>query len=227
MYKLNYLTAKLQAKLSSLASDRDWYLLDGLEDVSSYMQGIKQGSLHNYFIHFSDNLSGHEVEQLIRERWHAEINNLTLPKKYQAALEWIRFLFYLDFIDYKLNNEPLAWMEKDSFLNNINNFDLFDNKENNNAIWLEHWQKLWPNDTSKAKKLGQLLLSIYTSDLTQLEALKNHYKTLREKLISYFHHNILHALTIFAYLGLIALDLYKLRAEVLQRALFSQKEIVL
>jgi hypothetical protein len=93
------------------------------------------------------------------------------------------------------------------------------------TVWLEHWRALWPGSPRLAvglESLARLLrrhlgaLSLYSG-----EASAPLHETLSRELNHAFRRYSFQPAAAFAHLGLVALDVQKLRDQLLQRALFT------
>jgi hypothetical protein len=93
------------------------------------------------------------------------------------------------------------------------------------AVWLEHWRALWPPTRRLAtglELLARLLLrQIGAFSLLSEVAGAPLHETLGRELTYVFRRYSFLPAAAFAHLGLVALDLQRLRAQLLQRLLFA------
>lgn len=240
-----YIQARLQARLANFADEKDWVVLNTLTDISTYMEQLKHSILAPYWLAIDEDSTSYEIERRLRMLWHNAIDeiNIWLPKSYIPILNWYHILPYLPFLKPLLEaeEEPFEWMQEDVWLKPYlkdsqlisHDWYIFQKSDDLSKtklyqLWLEQWQNLWlslfPQQKREALVLGKHIVAIYQGRLSSQylqQARSEHYQNYQVILRRFFHQNLLKPIIIFAYLGLIALDLYRLRAELLERLLFK------
>jgi len=100
------------------------------------------------------------------------------------------------------------------------------------SMWLQQWPILWPAGSQQFARGIDVLIELLQENQIHFEALSSQeaWKSRDELQITlriFFRRHLLQPATAFAYLALMSLQLERLRAELLQRLLFSEQRLML
>ena len=147
-------------------------------------------------------------------------------------------------MQYLLGDEPVpAWLEDDAELHDMgclpvdSRREIMEHSDCNvflsayrrgeslSDAWLSHWRTLWPRTARQDRgleKLGQALhqyLRVLQAD--SCDSVQSRCETLHVQLVSAFRRYSFQPAAVFSYLALTALELARLRGDLLLRQLFA------
>jgi hypothetical protein len=219
--------------------------LHNIHDLGSYLQTAQQSPLRPWVLGISSSYSSHDIELALRQKYRYHVDEVAgwMPLRWQRALRWIKHLVDLPVLQYLVaGGEPMAWMQSDPALSGFTADDpqlrmhamreagqgsLVEAWQQEGAMlpgWLTHWNKLSPgplaSDTG-LKRLEQLLRERMLQAVRQKgAALPTDYEDLLDTLRLIFRRHAFQPAAVCAYLVIIAIDLHRLRADLMQRLYF-------
>jgi hypothetical protein len=240
-----YAQARLQARHGQRPNEEVWRQLEGVGDLTNYLHVVRRSSLRQWVLGLNSSGDSHNTEQLLRSRFRSYVDEVTgwLPSDWTEPTRWIKRLPDLPALQHLLaGNTAPDWMLKDPILSEfaiehrelrLEAFRQSDCVELAAAwqkgsslpdAWLKHWQQLMPANALKDAGTRHMI-KLYRSQLTPNTDLSaadtNHqHHQLEAHLKALFRRYSFQATAAFAHLGLIALDLEKLRSGLVRRALF-------
>lgn len=242
-----YVQARIQARFARLPTDEDWERLAGVRGLASFMEDARNGSLRDWVKPFSGQSDSHDIEVGLRALYREHVAEVVawVPKPWQPAFWWTRWLVLIPFFDHLARGGAMpGWVNRDHALHRL--LDEMGDLDRDRlrragisvllvpdgdpaAAWLLEWRRRWPR--CKAGYLRNLtllegLLARHSEEFrragpTSTWALR--YR-LRGQLALLFHQRLLQPAGVFIYLILVLLDLERLRAELVDRALFAAPE---
>ncbi len=243
-----YAQARIQARNGQRPAPGTWQSLEASQKLSHYLQAARATSLRPWVMHLSENSDAHLIERSLREDWRSQVKLLTgwIPARWRAAVLWIRTAVDLPAVVYLLHDgEAFAWMredpmlqplavaEKDARLQALSATELAPlAKPPGDAVtpvadWLAHWRSLWPPDPAHCAGLDRLSQH-FTDHLGMLErdsatagSAAGQRERLERQLVRMLRAYQQLPAALFSYLGLLALDLQRLRGGLARRALFT------
>jgi hypothetical protein len=239
-----YMQARLQARLGETLDTAGWAALASAVHLTTFLERARETRLRPWVAGFSASSSVHEIESGLRGQLRRLIDEVAgwLPGDWAAATRWVKILVDLPAWTYLMRGEPvLAWMRDDPVLGDLAIDDPIGRRqalmqgeagllvraweagEPLHLTWLREWRRRWPPTTQgEAARLNQLVALLDA----QLKALMTweQRRALRARLVHALHQGLLQPAAAFAYLAIVALDLERLRAELVSRALFSCRE---
>lgn len=242
-----YAQARLQARFGERPDESVWLHLHGIGELGSYLQAAQQTSLRQWVLGLDPSRSSHEIELALRLKFRRHIDEVAgwMPERWRAALKWIKCLPDLPALQHLLAGGYAAdWMQYDPALvdhTGENTMLRLQSAHQSNCIalpegwrqgdplfhgWLRRWRELLPKTGPATTEFGQGLSHIENLLIAQIAPSQNTYTPqLREelavKLRTAFRRYRFQPATCCAYLALTALDIERLRGNLLQRALFS------
>jgi hypothetical protein len=236
-----YAQARLQARHGARPDEQLWRRLASLADLGGFLDTARRTVLRPWVEGMQVAQSHHTMELLLRQRFRDYADEVAqwLPARWGATLHWIRRLPDLPALQHLLTGGVAqSWMLDDPALQGFATIDMSRRQEAMRqsgsacllsawqrgtplpAAWIEQWQRLWPTERGRAAGLVYLgrLLHMYAAPA----ALPVHRRTiLLPGLNQAFRRYAFQPAAACAHLGLVALDLERLRGELLGRALFS------
>jgi hypothetical protein len=242
-----YAQARLQARYAELPGEDDWLRLAGARGLGLFLEEARTGALRGWVKGFSALSDAHDLDRGLRAIWREGVAEVArwLPAPWRAAVAWLNWLPLLPLLDHAGRYRTLPpWVACDASLRPLWGPDgALDTKALGAAgaaallvppadlarVWWSQWRGLWPAcDKQALDKLERLTGRVlrHGQAFTQAGAdtawpLR---RELRERLRLDFHRLPLQPAAAFAFLGLLALDLERLRAALMQRALFPLQE---
>jgi hypothetical protein len=242
-----YAQARLQARHGMRPDAQVWRRLASVGDLANYLQVAQHTMLRPWVLGMQASKSSHAIELLLRQQFRRYVQEVSqwLPVSWGPSVRWVKHMPDLPAMQHLLRGEiAYPWMLEDPELrpytaeNVASRLDAIRNSglgylvrawQQGTALhdaWLEQWQLLWPAGQGPGtglKYLGRLLRQ-YLQALHAAPGSPTEQQ--REILVSglnfAFRRYSFEPAATCAHLGLIALDLEKLRGELVRRALFSE-----
>ena len=241
-----YVQTRLQARHGMRPDEQVWRQLESVGDSGAYLQVARNTALRPWVVGLHAGHGAHEIELALRQQYRRTIDEVAhwMPTEWRSAVSWVRRLPDLPALQYLLTGASTpAWMRDDPQLRSftsetpagrvqtLQSSDCapllrgWQRGEPLYASWLDYWRALWPEASrlvAGLEALARLLrrhlgaLSLYSA-----AASASLQETLLRELNRAFRRYSFQPTAAFAHLGLVALDVQKLRAQLLQRILFA------
>jgi hypothetical protein len=240
-----YVQTRLQARHGARPDENEWRKLRSIGDMGNYLQVAQRGPLNLWVVGIAVNTPVHEIEFLLRQRFRAYIGELSrwLSNDWLPAILWVRRLLDLPALAHILSGQPAAnWMlddpelkpfihvnqnlREDAFIESDCTVFLkaWKSQESLADAWFREWLSLSPSG-GKNTRLESLWKRVSKKLDEQCEAPESSTEQSRElleqELRALFRILAGHPENAFVHLGLIAMDLEKLRGDLLHRAIFQ------
>ena len=242
-----YTQARIQARYADLPGEDDWQRLAGARTLGTFVEEAREGALRGWVKGFSALSDAHDLDRGLRAIWVDNVRQVTqwVPPSWRPAFSWLRWLPLLPLLGHVARGHPLPpWVDSDPSLGVPRRSDgVLDTQalvavggvaltapaEGLPEAWRAEWQRLWPaDDKALVGGVEGLAASVlrHTRAFAQAgsDTAWSLRRELRERLRMDFHRLGLQPAAGFAFLALVALDLERLRAALMQRALFSLGE---
>jgi hypothetical protein len=241
-----YAQARLQARHGQRADERLWARLQGIGDLSHYLQVARRSVLQGWVAGMQPEQGADAIEVSLRRqlRDYAEEVAGWLPLPWRAAMGRVKWLFDLAALQHLLSTAQVpAWMEADPLLapftaptaearrKAIQRSEfacLARNPERSVSlypVWLECWQQLWPQSprlTVGLLRLAELQQAqAATGVAVEGDANGRQRLSLQEEYQRAFRRYAFQPAAAFAHLALVSLDVQRLRGGILRRLLFD------
>jgi hypothetical protein len=242
-----YPQARIQARYADLPGEDDWQRLAGARTLGIFLEEAREGALRSWVKGFSALSDAHDLERGLRAIWTDSVEEVALwvPGPWHPACSWLRWLPLLPLFAHAARGHALPdWMSQDLALHPLRGADgALDPKALSAAgagvllvppegladAWRAQWRRLWPacerrflvNLERLAERVLRHAQSFAQSGRDGAWPLR---RELRERLRLDFHRLELQPAAAFTFLALVALDLERLRAALMQRALFPTQE---
>lgn len=232
-----YIRARIMARHSQRPGKEQWQQLEHSRGLDAFLQMARQSSLADWIHHFEIADDSVAWERSLRADWQRYLARLVAwtPSRWQASLAWTGVLPYLPAIARVLDGDaPVDWMRGEEFFlgMSLDESQAFRSElasgpwalllqfwEGNSPLgaWWLAWQTLWPEkheECIKSLEPGLVLLDQPASQ--ESEELERFFiRVLRTQQPT--------VLPVTAHLGLLSLDLGRLRGNLLSRQLRVQQ----
>jgi hypothetical protein len=242
-----YAQARLQARHGMRPTEQLWRRLASTGDLANFLQQAQHSTLRPWVLGMQATQTSHTLELSLRQHFRRYIDEVAcwLPENWGAVVRSARRLPDLPLLQHLLRGESAPpWLLEDAELRPFTAENMATRLEamRNSGCdylatasqrgdplalaWLEHWQRQWPASRRFAGGLAYLarLLRRYLQQARAGHVSANGLS--RQQLVSGLTHAFrrysFEPAAACAHLGLVALDLEKLRAELLQRRLFAE-----
>jgi hypothetical protein len=241
-----YVQVRLQARHGARADEAVWRQLQGTSDFANYLQLARHTPLRPWVATLDPGLSSDGIESELRRLFRRHVDEVAawVVPAWRPAVLWVRRLPDLPALQYLFGDAPIpAWIQEDPELHEIGCLSIKERLEvmqQSDCIpflsawqageslpdaWLAHWRTLWPkaarNDQGLAS-LGKALrryLQVLQADRSG--SVQSRCEALQVQLLSAFRRYSFQPAAVFSYLALTALQLARLRGELLVRQLFA------
>lgn len=245
-----YAQARIQARHGQRATATDWRRLASARDLESFLQAAQHTPLRPWTQGLQVVPSSHAIELQLRQRFRHHVDEVAtwLPLPWRSSLQWVKHLPDLPALQYLLSTESApAWMRDDPVLQPFATVagnarhEAFQATElvslqtawqhggSLPLAWLEQWRRRWPKSKSQQEGLVYLgvLMQRFLSNVQAAVTGKrdNPQTSLISGLQYAFRRYSFQPAAACAHLGLVAVDLQRLRGELLQRVLFDERMV--
>jgi hypothetical protein len=228
--------------------ERSWQLVESQRDLGSFLQVALQNNLKTWVTGLQATDQHHLLESTLLKRYRDYIDDVAswVPALWRMSVAWTKSLTYLPALQHLLRgNTAQAWMLQDPVLKEFTaihheqRYAAFRQSEYAPMLtaqreghslpgeWLRHWQALWPATPAGQGAGLHLLASTLQQHLLAfpLEAPDTGWRRRQElahKLGRMFRNYSYQPVAVFVHLLLVALDVERLRGDIMQRRLFPK-----
>jgi hypothetical protein len=244
-----YTQARLQAQHGNRPEQELWQHLQAYKELSGYLQYARQTSLRPWVQGLHATQDRDVVESVLIRQLQQHISDVASwqPHTWQRAIAWLKHLPMLPALQHLLSgNTAPAWMVSDDdlkrftvsnqeqrllLLQQSEHFPMVEAWQNGKPLvdgWLKYWKKLWPNKSGFDSKPLQELINVVHKHLvvfrnSPIDQTWQAREALVRKLSVLFRKHAFHPAASCIHLLLIALDVERLRADIMGRMLFAEK----
>lgn len=242
-----YAQARIQARFAALPAEGEWRRLAASRTLASFLEEARAGPLRAWVKGFSDQSDAHDLEAGLRFLYREILDAVAgwVPEAWREALSWVRWLTLLSLLAHlRAGGGTPAWVAQDPWLCTLlddgegSEFRvhadarvqrLLQAEDGGVSIWVDEWHRSWP-PCNPAISRDLMSLEVLLMDHAQdfRRAAPGSAWRLREELRKglrlRLHRSTLRPSVPFIYLALAALDLERLRAALIDRALFADQE---
>ena len=241
-----YTQTRLQARHGLRPDERTWRQLEAQNELASYLQVARQTGLRPWVLTLHAHDAHHLLESTLLQLYRGYIDEVAhwQPRPWQPSVQWLKVLTDLPVLQHLLTgNTARPWMADEA---NLKAFTVTNVEQRIQAMqdspyapllpgwqgglnllqaWLQHWQKLWPQqNAAHHAALTTLIQEIQTHVDQFRHAAPPQAWPLRamltKRLSVLFRRYSYQPATAFIHLALVALDMERLRGGILQRRLF-------
>lgn len=242
-----YVQARLQARHGRRPTDDRWRLLEATPDLAAYLQGARDTSLRTWVVHLPATADAHRIEQSIRRDWSRYVAEISgwAPPAWDAGIDWMATLPYLSSVTHLARGGLVpGWMRDDPVLAPLASDDPEQRAEGLAAspladvaaairqgaqpvdAWLRAWADTWPRADAGCEVLERIRAAYRThaaiilADPLSQPVGPGLRARLAARLVGTFRRHSGQIGAVIAHVGLMALDVERLRGGLVLRALF-------
>lgn len=217
-------------------------MLEGSRSVASYLERARASPLAGWVATFDAASDGHTMERSLRSAWqgYVEIVAGWHPRAWQSWLAWLASLAWLPFLAQLARPEaPPPWLLADPLCGPVAPGTVLERREalehtafaplaaglggetSLAALWAEHWQSLVPRTHGDTRDWASALRAAFNRYLGALRSASDGDapgQALGSRLSRLFRTAEGTAIASACHLGLVALDLQRLRGGLAQRS---------
>ena len=198
--ELDYALARVAARFGERPDDIAWRTIAVIRDMSALVDAVLQGPLHRWSVGLGSSADAHAIEATLRANWRALVAEVRgwMPRQWQPAVDWAGAL-----VD--LATDTRDGIDAEAAL----------------AGWQREWWRRAPRaarDDPPLRTLGRMLAQHRAARIEPRRALCVRLERL-------YRRSTLDPAAAFVFLALSALDLERLRGELVQRALFPGRNV--
>jgi hypothetical protein len=242
-----YVQARVQARLAGLPREGDWQRLEATRSFSAFLEESRTTALKPWVVGLSGTSDAHDIDRGVRAIFRAEVEAAArwVPDAWRAAVRWVQWLPQLPVLAQGLRTgRAPEWMVRDAFLAGLVGaqgeldrtalraaglgpfVDAAAEGRDLTEVWLAGWRGRCPSVRRRFREsLDRLAATLLDHQRQFLAAAPDRTWPLRRdldhRLRHLFHVFLLQPAGLFAYLALVAVELERLRAALVSRALFG------
>jgi hypothetical protein len=242
----SYVQARLQARHGERLQDADWRAIEAARSMAQFIERARASSLRRFTERLDARMSSHAVERMLRAAWRSYVADVAgwVPGTWRQAVLWTSFLPELPIIDGLLKGEASEWVQQDPAFAELGQADpqkrnaaaarsplaavIASNARDETlaARWYKHWRSLWPQRHADDRALLDIAATInaHVERLSRAglqETSAPHRRDLALKLTRMFRRHSGSPAAVVCHLALVALDLERLRGDLIRRRLFQ------
>jgi hypothetical protein len=241
----SYVQARLQARFGDRLGEGDWHLLEAVQSLERFLERARSTSLRRFTERLTADMASHAIERILRQEWLRyveEVAGWTRPA-WRPAVRWVVHVPDLPVLDRMAHADPPDWAHDDPIFAAVagghhplasaaakpSELDLPSPAGAPDAgvaaTWLAHWRALWPGGAEQPWP-GELadIAKSQTERLARAgahETSEPYRRELERVLTRLFRRQAGTPIAMFCHLGLLALDLERLRGDLVRRRLFG------
>jgi hypothetical protein len=242
-----YVQARVQARLAGLPREGDWQRLEATRSFSAFLEESRTTALKPWVVGLSGTSDAHDIDRGVRAIFRAEVDAAArwVPDAWRAAVRWVQWLPQLPALAQGLRaGRAPEWMARDPFLAGLVGaqgeldraalqaaglgllVEAAAEGRDLAEVWIVEWRGRCPSVRRRFREsLDRLAATLVDHQRQFLAAAPDRTWPLRRdldhRLRHLFHVFLLQPAGLFAYLALVAVELERLRAALVSRALFG------
>lgn len=246
----SYVQARLQARHGERLQQADWRAIEAARSIDQFIERARASPLRRFTERVDARMSSHAVERMLRDAWRTYVAEVAgwVPAPWRQAVMWTSHLPQLPIIDALLNGQAPQWIEQDPAFAELAETDpqkhnaalansplgallaLGASGSPENALparWYMHWRSLWPRRRLADNRTLRVLAATINVHVERLdragvqETSAPYRRDLAVKLTRMFRRHSGSPAAVFCHLALVALDLERLRGDLVGRRLFE------
>jgi hypothetical protein len=221
---LEYALARMQARLGRRPREAAWRSIERSRGLAPILEICHATTLDRVATALPASPGVHDVGAAIREAWQRSVAEAAawMPMEFDRAISWLRMLPLLPAFEHLARGgEATDWMRVDADLAAPGSWSV---SANPTSAWRAEWEHRMPRRALEQAPLAHLVRDV-DSHLARFRTAPVHdaptlRRELEGRLVAEFRRNPLESSAAFAWLGLLALDLERLRGELERRIAF-------
>jgi hypothetical protein len=243
---LEYAQARLHARLGRRPGEGDWRRIEVLRELPATIEALRRSALGEWVAGLGERPDAHDVEAVLRAHWRRRVEEVAswVAPEWSEALRWAGWLPELPVLDHLARGgRAFDWMDRDPVYRDLRGRGpeswppgspaaqlrplgpAWTDPDALPAVWFAHWRALLPASAAGTmlESLAQTLrahvgefIAAQAGDGLPLR------RALAARLMFLLRRSALDPVQPFVFLALWALDLERLRGELVRRAAFPR-----
>jgi len=248
---VEYAYARVHARHGQRLDEAAWRRIETLRGLAPTLELMRAGTLRPWLAGIGEHADSHRIETTLRRHWRAAVDEVAawLPAAWQPAVRWCAWLPELAPLQHLARGgEPPAWMHDDEVWRDAFALPSTEREvwlaagpaaalapawrapDAAGELWLAAWRLRWPHRSRDDGAALETLVRTWLDHRHQFgRAALGQGVTLRaqlqSRLCAALRRLAAQPAVVFVHLALAALDLERLRAELLRRVLFPRWEV--
>lgn len=216
---LEYALARIASRIGERPTEAAWRSIAVIRDFAALIDAARQQPFGRWMAGIGRESGAHAIETALRASWRAlgaEVR-LWMPEEWQAAVDWATDLVDLPAAIHLARGEPLlGWMRDDATYRELGSDPRLANSDPDLVMraWGDEWQRRAPQAARDDAILRELAGLVRSEPRRSLGARLSHL----------YRRATLDPAAAFIFLAMSALDMERLRGELLRRAVFPTIE---
>jgi len=242
----SYVQARLQARHGDRLAEADWRALEAVRALDQFIERARATSLRPFAQRMNASMASHAIEHALRVSWRDYVAEIAgwASAEWRPAIMWASYVPHLPVVDAVLRGERADWVTRDPDIASLTGEDLravarrslplwplLPESSYDGTIaqrWRAHWRTLWPHGAAEpalirlAEAVAMHVARLGRAGPQETSAPYRH--ELAHKVIRrLFRQRGGEPAAVFCHLALVALDLERLRGNLVRRALFQTR----
>lgn len=200
-----YGQARMQARIGERPSESDWQALDGIQSTGQYLERARMTALRRHLANVDSGMDGHAIDRSLRDEARRSAREVAgwIPPRWRPAISSFA----------ELPDLPTAGTQ--------------DGATAAALAWVARWRQAWPRDRFAAQlALFAKAAGIVWTDASRRDPSARPQRS-REPLARFLSRRFRQdggtPAAVFCYLGLMFIDLDRLRGGLVRRRLFASE----
>ena len=244
----SYVQARLQARHGERLQETDWRAIEAARSIDQFIERAHASRLRRFTERVQARTSSHGIERMLRDAWRSYVTEVAgwVPAPWRQAVMWTSHVPELPIIDALLKGATPKWIRQDPVFAALTETDLRKRsaaltnslldplvasgarEETFAARWYTHWRSLWPQHRMADHKSALFDLAatinahverLYRAGTQETSA--PYRRDLARSVTRIFRRHSASPAAVFSHLALVALDLERLRGDLIRRRLFE------
>jgi len=243
---LEYAQARLSARYGERPDELAWRRIEHVRALPAFLDAVRASPLHRWIGGIATHSLPHEIERALRGHWRELVGEVEawMPDDWQPAVRWCAVVVDLPLLQHLARGGAvLPWMDDDPVYGELAEREsagfgatpadgaltplatAWSEPDRIGALWFAEWRRRTPEragaDSAVLAEAGRALGAHLAAfrDRTVRDGWPLR-RTLQARLAVLFRRAMIDPAAAFIFLALAALDLERLRGELLRRAVF-------
>ena len=224
---MEYAQARLSARFGTLPDDLLWARIGPIREHAALLDALRASALARWVRGVSPTQDVHAIEAGLRGAWREEVREIAswMPAAWQSAVLWWERWLDLALMQHLGRHEPVpSWIGADPARRELVDEavrHIVDDRHDARDTWLRAWQTRWPDhDASRLHDVARALRASQASDRASPSR-----SQLRRAMVLLFRRTMLEPAAAFCYLATAALDVQRLRGELVRSSIFGARGV--
>lgn len=243
---LEYAQARLSARYGERPDELTWRRIEHVRALPALLDQVRATALRRWISGIGTRSGAREIERALRGQWRELVDEVTawMPEDWQPAVRWCAILVDLPLLQYLARGGAAPpWMREDPVYGEIAEREsagfggmplagalaplapAWSEPDRIGQVWLAEWRRRIRDARGANDPLVAEMAKVLEAHLRAFRdrAIRDGWplrRALQARLSLVFRRAMVNPAAAFAFLGLAALDLERLRGELLRRAVF-------